>query len=195
MVLAEPVKITQQITRSLDIMGIRYFVGGSLASSLYGIPRSTQDVDLVADIKEEHVNPLVQALHGEFYIDAEMIKEAIKLKGSFNVIHLPTMFKVDIFILKSDPSSLDEIKRRQEYHLSDNPDEQIYVATAEDVILHKLYWYKLGGYVSERQWNDILGVLQVQFERLDHEYLMKGSQQRGVSELLAKALDEAKQIK
>jgi hypothetical protein len=192
MVLAEPIKITQFITRSFDIIGIRYFIGGSLASSLHGIPRSTQDVDLVADIKEEHINSLVQALQGEFYIDAGMIKEAIKRKGSFNVIHLPTMFKVDIFLLKADTSSLDEIDRRQEYHLSDSPDEKIYVATAEDVILHKLYWYKLGGYISERQWDDILGILQVQFGRLDLEYLMKGAQRRGVTELLEKALNAAK---
>jgi len=195
MVLAEPIKITQLITSSFDIIGIRYFIGGSLASSLHGIPRSTQDVDLVADIKEEHINSLVQALQGEFYIDAVMIKEAIKRKASFNVIHLPTMFKVDIFILKSDASSIDEINRREEYHFTGDPDGQIFVATAEDVILHKLYWYKLGGCVSERQWNDVLGVLQVQLERLDHAYLMKGAQQRGVSELLGKALNKAEKIK
>jgi hypothetical protein len=195
MVLAEPIKITQLITRLFDILGIRYFVGGSLASSLHGIPRATQDVDLVADIKAEHIDSLVQNLQGEFYIDAGMIKEAIRRKGSFNVIHFQTMFKIDIFILKSDASSIEEINRREQYNLSDNPNDQIFVATAEDMILHKLYWYKLGGSVSERQWDDILGVLQVQFERLDYEYLSKGAQEKSVSELLEKVLDEARQIK
>lgn len=191
MALAEPVKVTQLITRTFDILGIRYFVGGSLASSLHGIPRSTQDVDLVADMKEGHVASFVDALKEEFYIDPGMIKEAIKLQSSFNVIHLQTMFKADIFILKSDALSIEEIDHRERYQLSNSEGDHIFVATAEDMILHKLYWYRLGGGVSERQWKDILGILQVQSKTLDLEYLISRAQQRGVSELLHKALDES----
>jgi hypothetical protein len=96
MVLAEPVEITQQIARILDGLEIRYFVGGSLASSLHGVPRSTQDVDLVTDIKMKHIPEFVSACAPEFYIDADMIREAIRRQTSFNIIHLATMFKVDI---------------------------------------------------------------------------------------------------
>jgi len=191
MVLAEPIKITKRVTQALEALGLRYFVGGSLASSLYGIPRATQDVDIVADIGEDHIDPLIKSLKGEFYIDAGMIKEAIRRHGSFNVIHLASMFKVDIFILKSDAPSIEEITRREQYQLSSDPVERLFIATAEDVVLHKLYWYKSGGGISEKQWDDVIGVLQVQFDRLDRKYLMKGACQRGVTELLEKALNEA----
>jgi hypothetical protein len=119
MILAEPVQITQQIAQEFDRLNIRYFVGGSLASSLHGVPRATQDVDIVADIKDEHIPHLVKAFGTEFYIDADMIREAIKQQTSFNVIHLVTIFKVDIFILKSDKISLEEMARRKQYQISD----------------------------------------------------------------------------
>jgi hypothetical protein len=86
--LAEPVQITQQIAKDFDRLNIRYFVGGSLASSLHGVPRATQDVDIVADIKNEHIPQLVKAFGTEFYIDADMIREAIQQQTSFNIIHL-----------------------------------------------------------------------------------------------------------
>ncbi len=190
MVLAEPVRITQHITRVFERLGIYYFIGGSLASSLHGVPRATQDVDIVADIRKEHIDPLITALKDEFYIDADMVMEAIQRSTSFNVFHLVTMFKVDIFILKGDNISREEIDRREQYPISNDSSESLYLASAEDVILHKLHWYQKGGCVSERQWNDVLGVLQVQSERLDHSYLIKGARQRGVLELLEKALKE-----
>ena len=100
-------------------MSIRYFVGGSLASSLHGVPRATQDVDIVADIRNEHIPQLVKTFGTEFYIDADMIRDAIRQRASFNIIHLATMFKVDIFILKSDKISLEEMARRKHYQISD----------------------------------------------------------------------------
>jgi hypothetical protein len=184
MVLAEPIQITVRIARAFEGLGISYFIGGSLASSLHGIPRATQDVDIVADIRKEHVDLLVAELKDEFYIDADMIKEAILRNASFNVLNFATMFKVDIFILKKDKLSKEEIDRREQYHL--------FLASAEDVILLKLYWYQKGDCVSERQWNDILGILQVQSEKLDRVYLINGALKRGVSGLLEKAIEETK---
>jgi len=190
MILAEPVQITQSVTHVFERLGLRYFVGGSLASSLHGIPRATHDVDIVAEITEEHIPLLVKALEGDYYIDAEMIQEAIHRQTSFNVIHLTTMFKVDIFILKSDMPSQEEMARREQYQVSDDPPQSLFLASAEDVILHKRYWYQLGEGISERQWSDVLGVLQVQAGRLDQTYLKKGAQQRGVVGLLERALQE-----
>jgi hypothetical protein len=191
MLLAEPLRITQRITEILEQLSIPYLVGGSLASSLHGIPRATQDVDMVADIKLHHIPLLVNALETEFYIDADMIREAIQHHSSFNVIHLETLFKVDIFVLQADLASQEEMARRESYQVSDNPPQILFLASAEDIILHKLYWFQLGGGVSERQWNDVLGVLQVRHDTLDYEYLRRGAQYRGVSQLLEQALREA----
>lgn len=191
MTLTEPVQVTQRIARELERLNIRYFVGGSLASSLHGIPRATQDVDIVADVTQEHIPQLVDALEAEFYIDADMIREAVQRRKSFNLIHLATMFKVDIFVLKPDTESQQEMSRRKQYQVSETPDQMLFLATAEDIILHKLYWYQLGGGMSERQWNDVLGVIRVQHETLDYSYLDHAAKQRGVAELLTKILKES----
>jgi hypothetical protein len=137
MVLAEPVQITQQIAQEFERLNIQYFVGGSLASSLHGVPRATQDVDIVADMKNEHIPQLVKAFGTEFYIDADMIREAIQQRTSFNIIHLSTIFKVDIFILKPDKISLQEMARRKQYQISDTPRQMLFLASAEDIIIHK----------------------------------------------------------
>ncbi len=191
MILAEPVQITRQIAQEFDRLKIKYFVGGSLASSLHGIPRATHDVDMIADIKEEHIPILVKALESDFYIDTDMIRDAIQHCSLFNVIHLNTMFKVDVFILKSDKVSQKEMVRREQYQITDDPLHTLYLASAEDVILHKLYWFQLGDRVSERQWHDVLGVIQVQYETLDYHYLEQTAQNLRVGELLHQALKEA----
>lgn len=189
--LTDPLRVTKHVTDVLEQLGIPYLIGGSLASSLHGIPRATQDVDIVADIKVHHIPLLVDTLKADFYIDADVIREAIQRRSSFNVIHLETMFKVDIFMLREDKSSQEEMARREQYQVSDNPPQLLFLSSAEDVILHKLYWFQLGGGVSERQWNDVLGVLQVQQETLDYEYLKRSAKQRGVSKLLEQVLGDA----
>ncbi len=191
MTLTEPIQITKHIANAFDDLGIPYLVGGSLASSLHGIPRSTHDVDIIANIRQSHILPLVKKLEADFYIDEEMIRNAIMHNASFNVIHLDTMFKVDVFILKHDPASRKEMARRERYHISDDPRQTLFLATAEDTILHKLYWFQLGGGVSDRQWNDVLGVLQIQDKSLDFKYLEQGARQRGIQALLEKVLNEA----
>ena len=191
MFLAEPIQITHRIAQELERLEIRYFIGGSLASSLHGIPRATNDVDIVAAITYDHIPPLVKALETEFYIDAEMIRDAIERQSSFNIIHLATMFKVDIFVWKSDIASQQEMKRRGQYQVSEILDQKLFLASAEDVIVHKLYWNHLSGGVSERHWTDVLGVLQVQGDQLDYPYLKQAAKQRGVYDLLLQALKDA----
>jgi hypothetical protein len=190
MILAEPIQITQLVANVFDRLQIPYLVGGSLASSLHGIPRATQDVDMVAGLKPKHVTPLVKALEAAFYIDANMILEAIQNGSSFNVIHLDTMFKIDIFVLQDDPASREEMTRRELYKLSEETELGLFLATAEDIILRKLYWFQLGGGSSERQWNDVLGVLQVQKEKLDYPYLQEGARKLGVATLLKQAIED-----
>lgn len=189
--LSEPVLVVAELARVLDGLGIRYVVGGSVASSLYGVPRATQDVDLVADVQLSHVGPLTAALVGSFYIDAEMIRDAIKHRSSFNVVHLATMFKADIFIMKGDSWSREEMTRArtEEVDVAENK-VAIRFASPEDTLLHKLVWYKLGSQVSDRQWGDILGVLNVQGDALDQEYLDRWAPLLDVSSLLLRARSE-----
>lgn len=189
--LPAPILVVAKLARVFDDLGIRYVVGGSVASSIYGIPRATQDVDLVADIRLANVDALTSALAGEFYIDADMIRDAIKRRASFNVVHLATMFKADLFILQGDAWSREEMTRARTEQF-DVPEGKVTVhfASPEDTVLHKLVWYKLGNQLSDRQWGDILGVLKVQGEALDHEYLDRWAPLLDVLDLLLRARTE-----
>jgi hypothetical protein len=190
--ISEPLLVVARLARAFDDLSIRYVVGGSFASSLYGVPRATQDVDLVADIGLPQVDALTSALAGEFYIDAGMIRDAIQRRASFNVIHLATMFKADIFIARDDAWSREEMSRSRTKPL-DTPEGRvtIHFASAEDTLLHKLVWYKLGNEVSDRQWGDIVGVLEVQSDSLDREYLDRWARDLDVSDLLDRARRQA----
>jgi hypothetical protein len=172
-------------------LNIPYFISGSLASSLHGIPRATQDIDIVADLKSNQIVSFVKALEKDFYIDAEMIKEAIQQRSSFNIIHLTTMFKADIFIFSDDTVSIMEMKRRKAHRLAGEKKDSVFILSAEDVILRKLLWFKIGGEVAEKQWQDILGVLEVQKSKLDMAYLDRNAKQMQVMELLRRAYHEA----
>ena len=191
MVLAEPLQIACQIARIFELLGIRYLVGGSLASSLHGIPRATHDIDIVAEIKECQVEDLAKQLKGTFYADADMIREAIQLYRSFNIIHLATMLKIDVFILKLDVFSQEQMARCHCYQVAEDPANTLYLSSAEDIIVHKLIWYQLGDEISQRQWNDVLGVLQIRHNELDYSYLEWAAKQQGILQLLRRAIAEA----
>ncbi len=169
-------------------MGIDYFIGGSVASSAYGVARSTLDVDVVAHLREPQVELLVSRLQNEYYIDAGMIRRALANQSSFNVIHLATMLKVDVFILKTSPYDQMAFQRRRQDSLVEETSALLTFASPEDVILHKLTWFRLGGEVSDRQWSDVLGVLDVQQSALDMPYLPSWAEPLGVSDLLQRAL-------
>ena len=191
--LSEPILVVVKLARVFDALGVEYVVGGSLASSIYGVPRATEDVDLVAELRLSHVEALTRALTDEFYVDADMIRDAIQRRASFNVIHLETMFKADVFVRKGDSWSRGEMTRART-ELLDMPEGQaaIRFASPEDTLLHKLIWYKIGDQVSDRQWSDILGVLKVQGEALDRAYLDQWAPLLDVYELLVRARNEAR---
>jgi hypothetical protein len=165
MTLPEPIAVTSLVVHVLESLNVPYLIGGSLASAVYGAARTTMDVDLVAELRVEHVNPLVSALGSAFYVDVGMIQEAIRNRGSFNMIHLETMFKVDVFIHKERPFDRSQFERRISQLLSAEPEHRAYFASPEDTILAKLEWYRLGGEVSERQWRDVQVVLKAQSGR------------------------------
>ena len=180
------------VVSAFKALHIPYLVGGSVASSAHGTPRSTLDVDLVADIRSDHVRPLVLSLHGTFYIDEEMIHDAIARFSSFNLVHLESMLKLDVFVLKPSPYDQMAFSRLQHLPLVENDKSETFpLSSAEDVVLHKLYWYRSGGEVSERQWGDVLGVLRVQQHKLDLTYLHRWAAELEVSDLLEQALKES----
>jgi hypothetical protein len=179
------------VVEALDRLGIAYQLGGSVASSLHGTARATMDVDLVADLSQDQVPTLVKSLSTDFYVDGDMIRDAIRDHSSFNVIHQPTMLKVDIFLPKDRAYDHEALGRRRADRLDESPDaREFFVATPEDVVLAKLEWYERGGRTSERQWSDVLGVLRVQGEAIDLEYLRRWAGELGVRDLLDRAVQD-----
>jgi hypothetical protein len=168
---------------------IPYYIGGSVASSVLGEPRATFDIDIVAAIQPGHVSLLVKLLEEEYYIDAQMIRDAIRNRSSFNLIYLDTMFKIDVFIPKSQPYAQQELHRTVPTSLGDDT-HTFYISSPEDTILNKLDWYKMGSCTSNRQWEDILGVLHRQNQALDFAYLHHWASDLRVADLLEKALSE-----
>ncbi len=189
--LPEPLVVTLQVVEVLEALRIPYWIGGSIASAIYGVARTTLDTDLVADLKPEQVEDFVSKLEPMFYIDNEMILDAIIYQGSFNIIHRETMFKVDVFILKDRPFEHSQLQRRIVQTISLDPERLAYVCTPEDLILAKLDWYELGGEVSDRQWRDIIGILKLQSGHLEIQYLRQWATSLGVGSLLERAIIEA----
>jgi hypothetical protein len=183
----------EPVTKLFIDIGIQYYVGGSIASSMLGLSRTTMDVDMVSTITANKVDDLYNGLKDKYYIDKEMIFDAIKDHSSFNIIHIETMFKIDVFILKDrDYDKESFFRKRIDSFKEGNNSIDIYIPSPEDIILNKLEWYRMGGEISERQWNDVLGVIKVQGKNLDFDYLKKWSKELNVSDLLEKVLIEAK---
>ncbi len=180
-----------RVVQAFEKLGVDYLVGGSVASSVFGEPRQTVDADLLACLLGRHAEPLVQQLAGEFYADLPAILAAIQHQSSFNLIHLETMSKVDVFVSWRTPFGQSQLSRREKKTVGQASALELYFASAEDTVLAKLDWYRKGGGVSDRQWRDLLGVLKVQAGVLDQQYLKHWASELGVTDLLNRALDEA----
>lgn len=179
------------IAAALDQAGIEYRVGGSIASSMHGVGRSTQDIDLVLDMRREDISKLIQTLGDDFYVAEDAVRFAFDHNTAFNVIYIPTAQKVDLFVRPQRAFDMWAWKRA----IVDRPfeqDEQTYpIVSAEDIILSKLEWFRRGGERSERQWSDVIGVIKVQGDALDQDYLEHWSEELHVRDLLRRALRQA----
>lgn len=183
------------VIEALEGLGVTYHIGGSLASSAHGTPRSTRDIDVIADLGPEHAGPLVAMLEPTYYVDEDAVREAIRRRGSFNVIHLGTMLKVDVFASQRHPFDQSVLARARCEKLGDTQDApDVFVASAEDIVLRKLQWFRAAGESSERQWEDVLGVLTVRKGSLDTAYMQEWAERLGILDLLERARGEAGEV-
>jgi len=188
--LGESTRMMLLVTNTFEKMGIPYAVGGSIASSLHGVMRSTIDVDIVADLRMDQIDSFIHELSGQFYADDEMIREAVERHSSFNLIHYETSYKVDVFIPKARNFDRKQLERRRITPVAEDAKQAVYLVSAEDAVLAKLEWYQMGGEVSDRQWRDILGVVKTKAGGLDLDYLRQMAMELKVTDLLERAISE-----
>ena len=189
----EELMVLRSFTDILEQLGITYAIGGSMASSIYGSVRFTEDADITVEPFDKLAEKLFELLKLEYYISRAAMYQALRQQGCFNVIHLASAFKIDVFIRKNSVFEEQLMARRKKIKLCDSWEKLFSVVSPEDIILLKLQWYRDGGCSSEHQWNDVLGVLTLQAEKLDFEYLNKWAANLEISGLLEKAIQEAKQ--
>jgi hypothetical protein len=187
---SEIIQALTPLVEAFDRFGIAYYIGGSVASSLHGRRRYTQDIDVVAALHLKHVQTRMAMLQQEYYIDADMIRGAIQNRSSINLLHHDTGVKVDVFVQKSNPFAQQELRRARDDVLEVGSCRFSF-ASAEDMILAKLDWWKLDGGVSNRQWNNILEMMKEKHAALDIAYLRRSAPMLEVADVLEKAFNDA----
>ncbi len=189
--MTDPLEIALRVTRVFADLGIRYVLGGSLASTTFGEPRTTLDVDLAVDIQIEQADELLDLLRADFIVDLEWAKDEIRHRGSFQALHKASMMRIDIFVPEWKGFDLWKWERRRQILVDPSATASIDVTSPEAIVLQKLLWYRKGGEASERQWRDVLGVLKAQSKTLDVPAMEMWGQTLGIDDLLQKALTES----
>ena len=183
--LEDPIQIATDTGARLDALGVAWVTGGSIASSVHGEPRSTQDVDMVVALLRRHVTPFAKAMGRDYYVDVDAMRLAVTAGESFNAVHFASAIKVDFFVAGDDPFEAERLQRRQRI---ETPNGALYVDTAEHTLLRKLEWYRRGGEMSERQWRDVQAIARIQGDRLDLEHLRLWASRLGVMDLLDRVM-------
>ena len=179
------------VADAFDTLGVRYYLGGSVASSAHGIARASLDADIVAALTPEHIDSLVNLLAAAYYIPVDRLRSAVAARSSCNFIHLATMFKIDVFVSKDRPFDREAAARARPQAIDETTTApRFMVASPEDTVLAKLERFRLGGEISERQWWDVVGILKVT-QGADRIYLRRWAASLEVSDLLERALADA----
>ena len=187
----DQVRVLDQFVRALDEVGISYAVGGSVASGYFGEPRATYDIDVLAALVHEQIAALQSALGNDFHVDVELVRDAVVHKSSFNVIHRRPIVKIDVFVAGDRTLDREHFEHRVLQPIEPGSARSIFVTSPESIVLRKLDWFRIGQLTSERQWNDVLGVLKTQRNQLDLARMQDVANQTGLSYLLKRAFDEA----
>lgn len=188
---AVEILVLKEFSKILDALEIKYAIGGSIASSVYGQVRFTQDADVMVEEFSSKAALFYEKVKASFYISNEAMRGALHSRTSFNIIHLETAFKIDVFISKTSPYDCQILLRAGKIQLGQTEKEVFSFVSSEDIILLKLLWYVQGQYASEKQWNDILGVIVTQKQKLDLDYLTTWAKNLSVHDLLEKALKQS----
>jgi hypothetical protein len=186
----DPIAIALRVATAIESVGGAYFVGGSVASSLQGDPRSTNDIDIVVSLAANKVDSLAMALGPDFEVDREMLRQALLAGTSANAFFLPVLTKIDFFGVGRSEFDESEFARRCPVVVGE-AGESLVVKTPEDSVLRKLLWFREGGSVSDKQWRDIAAILRVSRAALDVAYMTTWAQRLGVATELTRAEGEA----
>lgn len=172
---------------ALHQLGIRFYVVGGIASSTHGQTRFTEDVDLVMELRPDQVLPLKAVLGPDFEVDEVTLLEAATHNRSDNLFYLPDFTRFDVYLPAPSAFVRSQLERRQILELAEGVD--IPIATAEDTLLAKLLWYRRGEEHSQKQWQDVLGIIRLRGAELDRSYLDVWAANLDVTDLLARAFD------
>lgn len=183
------VDVAWKVARALEHVGVAYYLGGSVASSLQATARSTNDIDFVVELAPSQVREFARELGEQFSVDEEALEEAARLRTSWNVFHLPSGLKIDLLMRKDTDYDREAFSRRRRFRIDFDIDP--FVKSTEDSILKKLQWFNAGGRVSSTQWRDVVELLRVNRGRLDEAYLARWSATLGLEEQLAAARSDA----
>lgn len=164
----DQISVLKSVVQELDDLKLSYFLIGSFAVSYYGRPRATHDIDIKISSPQITIKTLVDRFSKQFYISEEGIREALKHRTMFNLIHYETNTKVDFWILNEDPFDQERFKRKKMVNLLGVPTA---ITTAEDLIIIKLKWYQESE--SDKHLNDVKGILEIQENKLDKKYIEK----------------------
>ena len=185
-----PLDLVSQVAAILDDLEIPYALGGSLASSLVGEPRSTVDVDIAIKLEPEAGAVLLERMNAEFYIPIESARAAIDAHSSFNLIDTAHGLKVDLFVLGDGLLDRMQIERRITVTIP-GVAGRIWVTSPEDQVLRKLDWCRSTGHESERQWRDVVGILRVHGDLMDGGYMSETARALNLGTLLDEAMKMA----
>lgn len=180
-----PLDVAITVARALESVGVGYFLGGSMASSFQGQPRLTNDLDFVVRLRSQDIEPFKKALGPDFEVDELALLEAARTKRSWNIFHLPTVTRVDLFVVKDGEYDTEEFLRRRTYEVA--PGQHLFLKSPEDSVLRKLLWFRSGDENNSQQLRDVVEVLRVQQGALNESYLDAWAARLDIEDLLERA--------